>query len=222
MRRRLISASIAALLVLAAIPATDAVPAGLVRFRFAFGALTGAGAKPTLTAITQDTTLKTGDRIKMLVEMQQPGFVYVIHHGPKDEVNLLFPPDLNQSIPIGRTHYIPAGAIWLTLDDATGNETFYVLGSVERLGGLEALLARYNAPPPSGKAAIATSIVAEIRRLRTQHRNVTAPAERPVIIGGNVRSLDQVTGRELPDVGTIAVDVTAGDFYARTFTVTHQ
>jgi hypothetical protein len=37
-----------------------------------------------------------------------------------------------------------------------------------------------------------------------------------------VRSLDVAASPGLPDVGTIAVEVTAGAFYARTFTVTHR
>ena len=39
-----------------------------VRFRFAFGALTGTGANEKLLSITQDTALRTGDRFKMMRE----------------------------------------------------------------------------------------------------------------------------------------------------------
>ena len=194
---------------------------GTVRFRFAFGAIPG-GAPPALTAITKDTTLKTGDRIKLMVELQQPGFVYLIHRGPKAEIDLLFPPALSAPVPVGRKHYVPEGPGWLTLDDTTGDETFYLVGSAERLGALEALLARYAGAPDAGKPAVSADIVAEIRRLRAEHRNVAAAAERPVIIGGNVRSLDPAAGKELPDVSTVAVEITGGAFYARTFTVTHR
>jgi hypothetical protein len=194
---------------------------GTVHFRFAFGAIPG-GAPPALTAITQDTTLKTGDRIKLMVELQQPGFVYLIHRGPKAEIALLFPPALAAPVPVGRKHYVPEGPAWLTLDEVTGDETFYLLGSPTRLGSLETLLTRYAAEPDSGKPAVSTEIVAEIRRLRAEHRNVATPAERPVIIGGNVRSLDPASGKSLPDVSTVAVEITAGPFYARTFTVTHR
>ena len=195
---------------------------GEVRFRFAFGAVTGSGESQTLTAITEDTSLETGDRLKITIELVRPGFVYVLHRGPNDEVTLLFPPDLKASPQVGRTTYLPDETRWFELDEHPGSETFYLLGSVERLRALETMLERNALAPASGKSAISVEIVAEIRRLRLEHRNVLAEAERPVIIGGNVRGLEKVPGRALPDVSTLAVEVVAADFYARTFTITHQ
>ncbi len=196
--------------------------AATLRFRFAFGALTGTGATQALTAVTEDRTMKTGDRMKLMVRLLTPGFVYVIHRGPKGEIDLLFPPDLKQAAQVGATHYIPEGAGWLTLDENAGDESFYVLGSVQRLADLETHLGRYAGAAPADTAARADAVVAEIRRLRAEHRNVAAAVERPVVIGGNVRSLDPAPGRGLPDVDTIAVEVSAGKFYARTYTVTHR
>ena len=215
--------SIASLLLLALIPNAGARQgAGAIRFRFAFGALTGSGPNQKLTRITQDTQLKTGDKIKLMVEMEQAGFVYVIYRSPADEIELLFPSDLKQNTQTARKYYIPDGTAWLELDKNLGNETFYVLGAVQRLGSLESLLRRYTSAPAAGKAAITKEILSEIRRLRTQNRNATAPAERPVMIGGNVRSLDKIPGRGLPEVSTVAVEITANNFYARTFTIDHR
>ena len=184
-----------------------------VRLRFAFGALTGSGSNQKLTPITQDTALRTGDRIKMMVEMQQPGFAYVIYRSPKDEIELLFPPDVKQNLQTARKYYIPGGTDWLQFDESPGSETFYVLASAERLMTLESLLGRH-----AGTA----EIVAEVRRLRAQNSNAIVQADRPVIIGGNVRSIDKAAGRNLPDVSTIATDITANTFYARTFTIDHR
>ena len=195
---------------------------GTVRFRFAFGALTGSGENQKLTRIAEDMQLRTGDKIKLMVEMQQPGFFYVIHRGPAEEIDLLFPADLKQNLQVMRKYYVPDGAPWVEFDRNTGNETFYVLASEQRLGTLESLLQRYLSSPAAGKAGAASDIVAEIRRLRTQNRNATAPAERPVMIGGNVRSLDRTPSAPLPDVSTLAVEITAKDFYARTFTIDHR
>jgi hypothetical protein len=196
--------------------------AGVVKFRFAFGAVTGSGGNQNLKAITEDTCLKTGDRIKLMVEVERPGFVYVLHRGPDDEVTLLFPPDLTRSPQIARRYYIPDETRWFELDENPGIEAFYVLGSVERLTALEAMLRRYAVAPAPDRSGISAEIVAEIRRLRSAHRAAGAPLERPVIIGGNVRSLDSAPGRSLPDVSTLAVAITANGFYARTFTITHQ
>ena len=183
-----------------------------VRLRFAFGALTGTGAAQKLTSITEDTALRTGDRIKMMVEMQQAGFAYVIHRDPKDQIEVLFPADLKQSPQVSRKYYIPA-ADWLEFDAITGSETFYLLASPQRLTTLESLLERH---------AGTTEIVAEIRRLRTQNSNAVVQADRPVVIGGNVRSIDQARGANLPDVSTIATEINANGFYARTFTIDHR
>jgi len=195
--------------------------AGPIRFRFAFGALTGSGQIQKLTRIDQDTELRTGDKIKLMVEMQQPGRVYVIYRGPEDEIELLFPADMKQDLQTARRYFIPDGTDWLEFDEQPGTETFYVLASVRRLTALESLIGRYTGAPAAGKTAIAAEIVAEIRRLRTQSRTAP-PAERPVMIGGNVRSLDRTPGRGLPDVSSIAVEITANDFYARTFTIAHR
>jgi len=195
--------------------------AGNIRFRFAFGALTGTGTNRSLVRITEDTKLKTGDRIKMMAQMDQPGFLYVIHRSPDNEITLLTPSDFKQGLPVGMPYYMPNGASWFELDKNPGDETVYLLASIQRLETLESLLQRYSTAPAAGKASAATDIVSEIRKLRTQNRDVAALAERPVIIGGNVRSLG-TTGGSAPDLGTIAVEITAKDFFARTFTIDHR
>ncbi len=222
MRRAIAPLSALLLVLIAAAAAQTQQTTGAVKFRFAFGALTGSGENEKLTAVTQDISLKTGDRIKLMVEMEQPCFVYLLHRGPNGEVDQLFPSDFTQNVQVARKYYIPDGTRWFALDEHPGSETFYLLGSTERLTDLETMLGRYTLAPASDRPAISTDIVAEIRRLRAAHRNVVADAERPVIIGGNVRSLDKTPGRTLPDVSTIAVEVAAGGFYAKTFTITHQ
>ena len=154
--------------------------------------------------------------------MRQPGFVYVIHRGPTEEIDLLFPADLKQTLQVMRKYYVPEGTTWLEFDRNLGNETFYVLASEQRLGGLESLLTRYLSGETAAKPGAASEIVAEIRRLRTQNRNATAPAERPVMISGNVRSLDKTPRAIQTDVSTLAVEITAKNLYARTFTIDHR
>jgi hypothetical protein len=212
-----------ALLLLAVLqPLLAQQPPAPVRVRFAFGALTGVGSNRKLIRIAEDTQLGTGDRLKLMVEMQQPGFIYLIHRSPDNEIDLLFPAELKQAVQLTRKYYIPEGAQWFELDRNPGNETFYLLASARRLDDLELLLERYAKSPASGRAAITTGIVSEIRKLRTQNLDAGAQAERPVMIGGNVRSLDTAPGSALPDVSTIAVDISAKDFYARTFTIDHR
>jgi Domain of unknown function (DUF4384) len=211
---------VAAFVLIAAVqPVMGQQAAGNIRFRFAFGALTGTGTNRTLVRITEDTKLKTGDQIKLLAQLEQPGFLYVIHRGPDNEITLLAPADLKQGLPVGIPYFMPKGASWFELDKNPGDETVYVLASTQRLESLESLLQRYSSAPAAGKASAATDIVSEIRKLRTQNRDATTQAERPVMIGGNVRSLNTAGA---PDISTIAVEITAKDFFARTFTIDHR
>jgi hypothetical protein len=68
---------------------------GAVSFRFAFGALTGSGQNQRLSSITQDRTLASGDRVKLMVELQQPESVYLIHRGSHGDLTLLFPTEVH-------------------------------------------------------------------------------------------------------------------------------
>lgn len=204
------------------LPAADAQTPNTIRFRWAFGALEGPRDNPRLISIRQDTSLRTGDRIKFMVELQQPSFVYLLHHDPRNEISLLFPANLRQTVRTGQRQYVPAGDDWLQFDETPGRETFYLLASVQRLTSIESIINRYNNSAPAGRTAISSEIVAEIRRLRDQNRNFSAQAERPVSIGGNVRGIDEAPAGRLPDVATIALEIAAGQFYARTFTVEHR
>jgi hypothetical protein len=194
---------------------------GSIRFRFAFGALTGSNNR-NLVPITEDAYLKTGDRIKLMAQMEQPGFIYVIHRSPDGELDILLPADLKQNVQLAKPYSMPEGASWFELDRNPGDETFYVLASTQRLSSLESLLQRYSTAAPAAKPLIAADVVTEIRRLRTQNRDGAAQAERPVMIGGNVRGLETANGPGAPDLNSIAVEFTAKDFFARTFTINHR
>jgi hypothetical protein len=196
-----------------------------VRFRWAFGAVTGSGSEQKFVAIDRDMALNTGDQLKMLVEPQSKCFVYVIHHGPEDQVRLLFPYTLEQfssDYLIGIKYYIPAGDAWFELDKHAGKETFYLLAAPERLQGLEELLRRYAAANVEKKPELAAEVLAEIRTVKKQHRDLTAAAERPVVIGGRIRGLERPQSGDNPDVATISDEVLSTRFYGRTFTIDHQ
>jgi hypothetical protein len=187
-----------------------------VHFRWAFGALVGGENPPRLIAITQDTMLKTGDQLKMLVELKKPCFVYVIHHGPQGEVHWLFPvstPQLEADYQTAKRYDIPPGDAWFKLDEQVGREAFYLLAAAERLTDLEALLSTYATASRSEQSQIATHIVGEIREVRKRYRQFATLAERPVPIAGNLRG---------PDVGDLAVEIAAQNFYSKTFTIEHR
>jgi hypothetical protein len=210
--------------------AASAVPSDddHVVFGWAFGALvkTGKGTETRLESVTRDRALKTGDKFKMMVEPKKKCFVYVIYNSSQGEVKLLFPYNLDQfdkGYEVNKRYYLPGGdQDWFELDSHTGMETFYVLASAERLTSLESLLGQYQSSEPEKKPEIAKQVLDEIHNLRKQHWEVATAAERPVRIGGSIRGLDQMTVGKRPDISAIANDVTATDFFGRTFTIDHQ
>lgn len=196
-----------------------------IKFRWAFGALTQSGTDPKLEVVGSNAVLKTGDQLKMMVELENECYVYVIHHNSQDEVKLLFPYTLKQlstDYQQQRKYYIPEGDRWFELDQHVGRETFYVLASANRLGNLEELFERYEKIEPPRKTELTRQVLDEVRSFKKQHRELAAVAERPETIGGAVRGFEKAQGMNRPDIAVIATEISAPGFAARTFTIDHQ
>ena len=189
-----------------------------VCFRWAFGALTVKGKNHILTPITKDTTLKTGDQFKIFLELQKECFVYLIYHSSQDSLYMLFPPDLQQFVPgynILKKNYIPQGNMWFTLNHNIGIETFYLLGSAQRLNQLESFFCQYGSAQPTQKEELKQKILAEIKNLRWQYRNSKKHAERPVSIIGNLRGggkIDKPVSFDLVDLAIAEQDHATNNF----------
>lgn len=218
----LLSGSLAlCVLMLAVGPGTVMAQPGdaTVQFRWAFGGcFTNAEGKADIKAISRDTKLESGDQLLMLLELQTKSYVYVIYRSPQDQVYLLFPYSLQQydTEPVIKAgpYYIPKDRTGMKLDKNVGRETFYLLASARRLTKLEGLIAAYEAAAPAEQAARAKQIVVEVRRLRRSYRTFATLARRPVPIQGSVRSLC--------NIGKYRREISAQNFYGRTFTFDHQ
>jgi hypothetical protein len=196
-----------------------------VGFRWAFGVITGQADERRLESVSQDRVLNTGDKIKMFVEPRRKCFVYVIHHNSQDEVSLLFPYNLEQfdrDYVVSGRYYIPRGETWYELDRNPGLEAFHVVASDQRLADLERLVGEMQRAEGPRKVELSKVVLAEIRNQKKQHRELAAPAERPVNIGGAVRGFERSTAGGYPDVSVLAQDVAANGFYARTFSIDHR
>lgn len=196
-----------------------------IGFEWGFGALSGSAKEPKLASIARDTTLRSGDQVKLIVKLTTQCFVYVLHEDPTGEIVLRFPYDLQQfttDYKIGKNYYIPKGRPWFQLDEKAGRETFYLLASPNRLTDLEGLVTKYQSSPAAGKAALAKDIVSEIRNVRKRFKTFTTTAERPISIGGNVRGLDGPGAGRRPDVASITTEISANNFYGKTITVEHK
>ena len=196
-----------------------------VYFLWAFGAVVKGEHGPKVMAITCDTTLKTGDRLKMLIEPRKKCYLYLIYHSSRDELHMLFPYHLQQfstGYDALKRYYIPQGDTWFELDEHTGSETFYLLASAEHLPELETLLGQYISAPLSRKPELTDQVLAGIRQIKKQHRKLTTTAERPVPIGGSLRGITEDEKAARLSIDTLAVEISAGNFFSRTYTIDHR
>ena len=183
-----------------------------VSFVWAFEALVTEGNVTKQVPIKEDIQLKTGDQLKMFVELRKPCFVYVIHHGARDEIQRLFPYDMQQfttDYHTSKVYEIPPNDGRFRINEQAGLETFYLVAAAQRLTDLETLLDTYTAAKPDEQPVAATKILTELRNLIKQHRASAKPG-RPVPIAGNMRQ------------GIEGVEITAPQFYIETFTITHH
>lgn len=196
-----------------------------VCFRWGFGAMVGSKDDRRLVAITRDTVLKTGDRLKLLIQLKNRCFVYLFYRTAKDDISLLFPYKLKlfeTDYKTGEKYYIPKGKTWFELDRNVGLETFYLLASAKRLRQLEALYTKYDSISGEEKKKLAKQLLTEIRRIKRKHRKLATPAERPIAIGGNVRGAVKDVQSAFPDIDPIASEVSTSNFYSKTFTIDHK
>ncbi len=196
-----------------------------VLFRWAFAAISGQDAKPSMLPVTQDMALKSGDQLKMMVELERRCFVYIFHHNQEDGIKLLFPYSLQQfegDYQPNRRYYIPRGEAWFKLDKNPGKEVFYLIASSKRLDELEKAYLRYNSAEAASKAETATALLDQIKEIRREHRELTSPAERPVPIGGALRSVEKVEDPNRFDIAAFADEVLSSGFVARTYTIEHK
>jgi hypothetical protein len=196
-----------------------------VSFRWAFGAMVGSTDDRWLVAITRDTVLKTGDRLKMLIELKNRCFVYLFYRTAENDIHLLFPYSLHlfeSDYKTDEKYYIPRGNTWFELDKNVGLETFYLLASAKRLDQIEAQYRAYDSAAGEEKKKLAEKLLTEIRAIKRRHRKLATPAERPIAIGGNVRGESQDDQPPFPDIDPIASEVSGPNFYSKTFTIDHK
>ena len=194
-------------------------------FSWAFGVLKKNDEGRQLMPVKDKVDLKSGDKFKMLLGLQKEGYLYLIHQGSQGEISLLFPYDLKKLGTIyepGIWYFIPAWDAWFILDQNPGIETFYLLASTRRLSGLEDLIKKYEATPIKEREHLAKQILSRIHELQRQNRQLKSVAERPVPILGSVRGVYETRNQLIKDLTSIAVEISAKNFFSRTFTIVHK
>ena len=198
---------------------------GDMQFLFAFGAVTGPEGKQKVLAVQNETILRSGDRLKLFIEPKSAVHLYLLHLSAEGEIVFLYPgKGQSASILPGVAVHIPDISGWFQLDTHTGYEKFYLLVSAQPLHRLENLYAQHvTLKEKTALQSSTDSILNEIKQLKLKHRDLSAPAEKPVRIGGSLRGQKPKDASIFPDVTSLATEISApGGFYGRTFTIDHR
>jgi hypothetical protein len=198
---------------------------GAVCFYWAFGAIKADRIEQVFIKISGDTELQSGDQLKMLVKLNNKCFVYVFYHSSQGELYMLFPYNLSQfsnDYEMLKNYYIPQGDFVLELDEHVGKEKIYLLASAQRIPELENLYNSYEIAEDPQKPEFIKNIIQEIRKLKKHHTKFTIEAERPVASTGSIRAHIIGDKSRLPELDKIAIEYTAKNFFAKTFTIDHK
>jgi hypothetical protein len=195
-----------------------------ISFLWALAAITGPVDQKTLDALESGKVLNSGDKFKMMFETERQCHVYVIFEGAGGEILMLYPQDigsLDQPTEPNKRVYLPNAGDWYTLDKNLGTETLYLLVSSRPLADLETQLKRYDNASTEDKKEIAEAIVELMNKHEMFSRPLTAAAEKPLLIGGTIRSLPEraVTNE---DISKFAEQIAVDDLFVRTYTIDHR
>jgi Domain of unknown function (DUF4384) len=195
-----------------------------IGFLYAFGAYVGPQGKEKLIPVQSETTLRAGDRLKIFFEPKSDQYFYLLHISPQGELTPLYPSAAQTAKVVKGTQlFVPTGGNWFELDGHVGQEKFFFIATAERLERLEELCAHHLTLREKPDVQSSTdAILDEIKRLRQKHKPLSAPAEKPVRIGGSVRGEQQPSAAAFPDIAPLATEVTAPGFFTRTFSIDHR
>ncbi len=169
--------------------------------------------------------LSSGDKLKMMIRLRQKCFVYLIHRDSRGDFAMLFPYSLKQfdtDYQTARNYYAPKGEAWFQLDSRTGNETFYLLASDQRLLDIEYTYEKYVSSEESKKQNLAGQILSELNSITATHLASSEEAENLADQGSVVRGFERATGADPTDVAALAREISFDNIYSETFVVDHR
>jgi hypothetical protein len=196
-----------------------------VTFLWSFGAIRNTGTGPRFESITRDTAMKSGDKIKFFLRVENNCFVYLIYQSSQGDLSVLFPYRFkmeDKGYQTSENYYIPKGEQWFELDEYSGTEKFYLIANANRLAELENLLNEYESADKSNKRTISKEIISKIRKLRKTNRNLKTHVEKPVTIIGKMRGTEKTKAAGIEDIADYAIEISAKNFFSRTFTIDHK
>jgi serine/threonine protein kinase len=129
--------------------------------------LTRRGKRGNEEAVSPDTTFYSGEGVKVSIQAEQNGYIYILLQGSSGKVFMLYPdPRIrggNNQIAKGEMLSIPADNGWFQFDKNPGTENIYLVFAENRsdklIGGLDVTMARGKISLPADLAKEATDLI---------------------------------------------------------------
>ena len=192
---------------------------------WAFGAIRASSNPPKLEPVTPQMVLKSGDKLKMMIQIRKKCFVYLIHKDSQGNLAMLFPYSLKQfdtDYQTDRNYYSPKGEAWFQLDSRTGIETFYLIASDQRLLDIEYTYQKYASSEESKKQDLAGQILSQLEEITESHLASSGGDE---ILASNqpaFRGFERASGADPTDVAQLATEISFDNIYSKTFVIDHK
>jgi hypothetical protein len=210
--------------VLLAAPGSQRENNGL-RLLWAFGAIRALSNPPRVEPVTAKMVLSSGDKLKMMIQLRQKCFVYLIHRDSQGDFAMLFPYSLKQfdtDYQTARNYYAPKGEAWFQLDSRTGNETFYLVASDQRMLDIEYTYEKYVSSEESKKQDLAVQMLSELNRITERYLASYEGAEMLAENESSMRGFERATGADLADIAALARGISFDNIYSETFVIDHR
>jgi hypothetical protein len=195
------------------------------RLLWAFGAIRASSNPPKVEPVRTKMVLSSGDKLKMMIQLRQKCFVYLIHRDSQGDFAMLFPYSLKQfdtDYQTARNYYAPKGEAWFQLDARTGNETFYLIASDQRLLDIEYTYEKYVSSEESKKQNLAGQMLSELNSITETHLASSGGAENLADKKSVVRGFERATGADPTDIVALAREISFDNIYSETFVVDHR
>jgi len=197
------------------------------RILFAFGAIRASSNPAKVEPVRTKMVLSSGDKLKILTQLRRKCFVYVIHRDSRGDFAMLFPYSVKQfdtDYQTARNYYAPKGEAWFQLDSWTGNETFYLIASDQRLLDIEYTYENYASSEESKKQDLAAQMLSELNKITETYLASSVGVETPANNESalRVRGFERATGADPTAIAGLAREISFDNIYSETFVVDHR
>jgi hypothetical protein len=123
-----------------------------------------------LGSVPETWVFRQGDRIRLVVEGNATGYLYIFHKGSSGRASILYPRKrgacATSQIRAHAESVVPATG-WFEFDETPGTEKLYVLYTPKRVKALEEVIHDASVRETTWQATITTIVQRKIRSLRS-------------------------------------------------------